>query len=63
MDLISKTDILFEPYRNIDQICTDYYRPSVLSWRFCVQSFSPYGVAISGDIANYGYDLDFCFKG
>ena len=39
-----------------------YYRPHIISWRFRDQIFLTDGVAISRDITNYGYDVDFWFK-
>ena len=44
------------------------YKPHIIRWRFCVQIFSPDGVAISKsrDVAScsdgYKYNVDFWFK-
>ena len=46
------------------QECKTYYNywSHIISWRFCVRIFLPDSVAISKDIANYGYGIDFWFK-
>ena len=39
-----------------------FYRPHIISGGFVSKIFSPDGVVISKDVANYGYDVDFRFK-
>ena len=53
------TDLMFS---NLVNQYPHNYRPHIISWQFCVKIFPPDGVAISRDIANYGYDVDFWFK-
>ena len=41
---------------------TYFYRPHIISWRFSCLTYLPGSVAFSRDLAEYSYELNFCFR-
>ena len=48
--------------RPVYRFPTSFYRPHIMSWRFLCLIYWPGCVAISRNLAKYGYELNFCFR-